>query len=78
MRSNLTGNLLAGPLLADLLAYLGAAQTAATSNVLDAVYYRIVHLSAHYNTQARAGQQRRRRRGLLRGSLQAAAAGARS
>lgn len=51
MRSSLTGNLLAGPLLGDLLSYLEGAATAATSNVVDPVYYKIAHLSAHYNTQ---------------------------
>ncbi|KAL4457857.1 hypothetical protein ABPG75_012722 [Micractinium tetrahymenae] len=51
MHSSLTGNLLAGPLLADLLSYLEAAATAATSNVVDPVYYKVVHLSGHYDTQ---------------------------
>lgn len=66
MRSSLTGALLAGPMLADLLGYLEAAATAATSNVVDPVYYKIVHLSAHYNTQARVGLPRGVRRSAAR------------
>lgn len=51
MRSELTGNLLGGLALADLLRYLDAAEAAAASNDVELVYYKLLHLSSHYNTQ---------------------------
>lgn len=51
MRSNLTGNLLGGALLADLLEFLDKAVTVISANVLPNIYYKLVHLSGHYNTQ---------------------------
>lgn len=51
MRSNLTGNLLGGALLADLLEFLDRAVTVISANVLPNIYYKLVHLSGHYNTQ---------------------------
>lgn len=51
MASNLTTNLLAGLLLGDLLSYLSAAQSAVNSNLIPSVYYQLLHISSHYNTQ---------------------------
>lgn len=54
MRSSLTSNLLAGPMLADLLNYVEAAATAAAaaaSTTLPSIYYKLLHISSHYNTQ---------------------------
>lgn len=47
MKSTLTGNLLGGALLADLLNYTNAATQAAQVNL--PTYYKLVHVSAHYN-----------------------------
>ncbi|GFR50752.1 hypothetical protein Agub_g13018 [Astrephomene gubernaculifera] len=49
MRSNLTSNLLGGVPLADLAAYLQAAAAAAAAG--SPVYYKLLSLSGHYNTQ---------------------------
>lgn len=51
MMSSLTGNLLSGLLLGDLLRYLEGAEAAAASNDIELLYYRMLHLSGHYNTQ---------------------------
>ena len=51
MRSSLTTNLLSGHLLADLLSYFSAAAAATAGNLIAPVYYKLVHVSAHYNTQ---------------------------
>ena len=79
MRSNLTSNLLGGPLLSDILSYVQGAAQAVSSGAtvrlpalrsvgrstarravvpsprpflpLLQVYYKLLHLSSHYNTQ---------------------------
>ncbi len=51
MRSNLTGSLLGGPLLGDLLGYIQKAVAATSYKLLANIYYKIVHVSGHYNTQ---------------------------
>ncbi|PRW05761.1 acid phosphatase [Chlorella sorokiniana] len=51
MRSELTGNLLGGLVLADLVRYLDAAEAATASNDVELIYYKMLHLSGHYNTQ---------------------------
>jgi hypothetical protein len=51
MRSSLTGGLLGGALLGDLLAYLDAAVAATSANLVAPVYYKLLHLSGHYNSQ---------------------------
>lgn len=51
MRSALTGSLLGGLQLGDLLAYLARAEAALASNAIEPSYYKLVHLSGHYNTQ---------------------------
>jgi hypothetical protein len=51
MRPSLTTNLLSGPLLADLLSYLGGAAAATAGKLIPPVFYKLVHVSAHYNTQ---------------------------
>ena len=50
MASNLTGNLLGGPLLADLLARLSAAEVALASASIPQLYYKLLHVSGHYNS----------------------------
>lgn len=49
MRSNLTGNLLSGLLLGDIVSKLQAAE--ANSAVPGAPFHRLAHISSHYNVQ---------------------------
>ncbi|EFJ51404.1 hypothetical protein VOLCADRAFT_103449 [Volvox carteri f. nagariensis] len=49
MRSNLTGNMLGGVALADLVNYFQLAATGATNGTK--FYYKLLSLSGHYNTQ---------------------------
>lgn len=51
MRSSLTGSLLGGALLGDLLAYIEKAVAATSANLVANIYYKLIHLSGHYNTQ---------------------------
>ena len=52
MNSSLTSNLLGGPILADMLAYINSAVAARNSS--EPTYYKLVTMSAHYNTLVRA------------------------
>ncbi|KAJ9532610.1 hypothetical protein QJQ45_010698 [Haematococcus lacustris] len=49
MSSNLTSNLLGGPLLADMLAYMDTTASAALSGTQ--VFPKLLHISSHYNVQ---------------------------
>ncbi|KAL6746088.1 histidine phosphatase superfamily [Haematococcus lacustris] len=49
MSSNLTSNLLGGPLLADMLAYMDTTASAALTGTQ--VFPKLLHISSHYNVQ---------------------------